>query len=71
MSILIKISKEIAENFYISANIFNNHRRNVIEKFYVSNSSKTIKLAQKLEIFELFCGAKQSTPLFVTVFVYQ
>jgi DNA-binding CsgD family transcriptional regulator len=60
LPILIKISKEIAEKFYISANTFNNHRSNVIEKLNVSNSSKTIKLAQKLEIFELFCGAKRS-----------
>lgn len=43
-------SKEIAEKLFISANTVNNHRRNLINKLHVSNSSEAVKLAIKLGI---------------------
>lgn len=43
-------SKEIAEKLIISANTVNNHRRNLLEKLNVTNSSEAVKLAIKLGI---------------------
>ncbi len=43
-------SKEIAEQLFISANTVNNHRRNMINKLNVSNSSEAVMLALKLGI---------------------
>jgi DNA-binding CsgD family transcriptional regulator len=43
-------SKEIADKLFISANTVNNHRRNLIEKLNVSNSSEAVRLAAKLGI---------------------
>ncbi len=44
-------SKEIADKLYISANTVNNHRRNLIKKLNVSNSSEAVILATKMGIF--------------------
>ncbi len=43
-------SKEIAEKLFISVNTVNNHRRNLIKKLNVSNSSGAIMQAMKLGI---------------------
>ena len=43
-------SNQIAENLSISVNTVNNHRRNIIEKLHVSNSSEAVKMATKLGI---------------------
>uniref|UniRef100_UPI0032170B98 LuxR C-terminal-related transcriptional regulator n=1 Tax=uncultured Draconibacterium sp. TaxID=1573823 RepID=UPI0032170B98 len=43
-------SKEIADKLFISANTVNNHRRNLIEKLNVSNSSEAVKMATTLGI---------------------
>ena len=43
-------SKDIAEKLFISTNTVNNHRRNMINKLNVSNSSEAVKLAIKLGI---------------------
>ncbi len=43
-------SKEIADKLFISTNTVNNHRRNLIEKLNVSNSSEAVGLAVKLGI---------------------
>lgn len=45
-----KISKEIADKLFISINTVNNHRKNIIEKLNVSNSSEAVKCAMKLGI---------------------
>ena len=41
-------SSQIAEKLFISVNTVNNHRRNMIEKLNVSNSSEAVKMAAKL-----------------------
>lgn len=41
-------SSQIAEKLFISVNTVNNHRRNMIEKLNVSNSSEAVKMASKL-----------------------
>jgi len=41
-------SKEIAEKLFISENTVNNHRRNVIRKMGVSNTTEAIKLGIKM-----------------------
>ncbi len=43
-------SKEIADKLFISANTVNNHRRNLIEKLNVPNSSEAVKLTSKLQL---------------------
>ena len=43
-------SKEIADKLYISVNTVNIHRKNIIEKLGVSNSSEAIKAAIKLRL---------------------
>jgi DNA-binding CsgD family transcriptional regulator len=43
-------SKQIAEKLFISANTVNNHRRNLIEKLDVSNTTEAVKMALKLGI---------------------
>ncbi len=43
-------SKEIADKLFISANTVNNHRRNVIKKMKVSNSSEAVTQAIKFGI---------------------
>lgn len=43
-------SGQIADNLSISVNTVNNHRRNLIEKLNVSNSSEAVKMATRLGI---------------------
>ncbi len=43
-------SKDIANQLFISINTVNNHRKNLLEKMEVSNSSEAVKLAAKLGI---------------------
>lgn len=43
-------SNEIAEKLFISSNTVNNHRRNMINKLKVSNTTEAVKLAIKLGI---------------------
>ncbi len=41
-------SKEIAERLFISTNTVNNHRKSILEKLKVSNSSEAVRQAMKL-----------------------
>lgn len=41
-------SKEIAEKLFISANTVNNHRRHLIEKMEVANTTEAVKMAIQL-----------------------
>ncbi|MEE4197552.1 MAG: response regulator transcription factor [Bacteroidales bacterium] len=43
-------SKEVANKLYISSNTVNNHRRSMISKLNVSNTTEAVKLAIKLGI---------------------
>ena len=43
-------SKEIADKLFISINTVNNHRKKLLEKMKVSNSSEAVKLAAKLGV---------------------
>jgi DNA-binding CsgD family transcriptional regulator len=43
-------SKEIAEQLFISVNTVNNHRKNLMDKLDVSNSSEAVSLAKSLGI---------------------
>lgn len=43
-------SQEIADKLFISTNTVNNHRRNMLRKLNVSNSSEAVKFASKLGI---------------------
>ncbi|PCH69161.1 MAG: hypothetical protein COC06_08110 [Bacteroidales bacterium] len=43
-------SKEIAEQLFISVNTVNNHRKNLMDKLGVSNSSEAVSIAKSLGI---------------------
>ncbi|MCG6186459.1 LuxR C-terminal-related transcriptional regulator [Maribellus maritimus] len=43
-------SAQIAEKLFISVNTVNNHRRNMIEKLNVSNTSEAVRMAAKLGV---------------------
>jgi len=43
-------SKEIAEQLFISVNTVNNHRKNLMDKLGVSNSSEAVSLTKSLGI---------------------